>query len=164
MHPEFQSGSEKKQALQGRTEERQGEEMKMKVAVEVGAIVPRRAHVTDAGLDLCATKGGWIFPKSRKIFGTGFHASIPAGFVGLLTSKSGMMGKGITSRGTIDCGYTGEIRAVLFNHSWKFIRIRPNQKITQLVILPIITPDLELVDGLEETERGNGGFGSTGAF
>ena len=123
-----------------------------------------RAHKTDAGLDLYATKGGWIFPKCRKTFGTGTHASIPAGFVGLLTSKSGMMGKGITSRGTIDSDYTGEIRAVLFNHSWKFIRIKPGQKITQLVLLPIITPDPEVVDNLSPTDRGNGGFGSTGEF
>ena len=138
--------------------------MIMKVMLDPGARMPTRAHKNDAGLDLFATKGGWIFPKSRKTFGTGFHASIPAGFVGLLTSKSGMMHKGITSRGTIDSDYTGEIRAVLFNHSWKFIRIRPNQKIAQLVILPIIKPELELMDGLEDTERGNGGFGSTGAF
>lgn len=137
---------------------------KMKAAVEVGAVCPKRAHKNDAGLDLYSKKGGWIFPKSRKIFGTGFHASIPAGFVGLLTSKSGLMQKGITSRGTIDSGYTGEIRAVLFNHSWKFIRIEPYQKITQLVLMPIITPDLELVDSLEDTERGEGGFGSTGEF
>jgi dUTP pyrophosphatase len=136
----------------------------LKVMLDPGAKMPTRGHETDAGVDLCATKSGWIFPKSRKVFGTGFHASIPAGFVGLLTSKSGMMSKGITSRGTIDSGYTGEIRAVLFNHSWKFIRIKQNQKITQLVLLPIITPELDLVDGLEDTERGNGGFGSTGAF
>lgn len=137
----------------------------MKVVLDAGAIMPTRAHETDAGLDLYATKGGWIFPKCRRTFGTGFHALIPAGFVGLLTSKSGLMDKeGITSRGTIDCGYTGEIRAVLFNHSWKFVRIRANQKITQLVIFPIATPELEIVDSLEETERGTGGFGSTGAF
>jgi dUTP pyrophosphatase len=138
--------------------------MKLKVAVDPGCDIPVRAHKDDAGLDLYATKGGWIFPKCRKTFGTGTHASIPAGFVGLLTSKSGMMSKGITSRGTIDSGYTGEIRAVLFNHSWRFVRIRRHQKITQLVILPIITPELEIVDGLEDTERGNGGFGSTGRF
>jgi dUTP pyrophosphatase len=138
--------------------------MKLKIAVDPGCDIPVRAHKDDAGLDLYATKGGWIFPKCRKTFGTGTHASIPAGFVGLLTSKSGMMSKGITSRGTIDSGYTGEIRAVLFNHSWRFVRIRRHQKITQLVILPIITPELEIVDGLEDTERGNGGFGSTGRF
>lgn len=139
--------------------------MKMKVVVDGGANIPFRAHKTDAGLDLYATKGGWIFPFCRKAFDTGVHVAIPEGFVGLLTSKSGLMGNhGITSRGTIDSGYTGSIRAVLFNHSWKFIRIKPHQKITQLVILPIITPDPEIVDSLENTDRGNGGFGSTGAF
>lgn len=138
--------------------------MKMQVVVSPGACIPVRAHKNDAGLDLYATKGGWIFPKCRKTFGTGFHASIPSGFVGLITSKSGMMAKGITSRGTIDSGYTGEIRAVLFNHSWRFIKIKKGQKITQLVLMPIITPELEFVGGLEDTDRGNGGFGSTGAF
>ena len=139
--------------------------MKMKVVVDLGAGIPTRAHKNDAGLDLYAKTSGWIFPKCRKAFDTGVHVAIPEGFVGLLTSKSGMMGnKGITSRGTIDCDYTGSIRAVLFNHSWLPVRVRYGQKITQLVILPIITPDPEIVDRLEDTERGNGGFGSTGKF
>lgn len=138
---------------------------KIGVAVDPGANIPVRAHKKDAGLDLFATKGGVIFPFSRKVFDTGVHVAIPEGFVGLLTSKSGMMVKqGITSRGTIDSGYTGSIRAVLFNHSWRFVRIKENQKITQLVILPIITPEPELVECLEETDRGTGGFGSTGEF
>lgn len=136
----------------------------MKIAVDIGADIPIRAHKTDAGLDLFATKGGVIFPFSRKSFDTGVHVAIPEGHVGLLTSKSGLMLKGITSRGTIDSGYTGSIRAVLFNHSWKFIRIKPHQKITQLVILPIITPELDIVESLEATDRGSGGFGSTGEF
>lgn len=135
----------------------------MKVMLDRGANIPTRAHDTDAGLDLYATKGGWIFPKCRKTFETGVHVEIPKGFVGLLTAKSGLMRhKGITSRGTIDSGYTGTIQAVLINHSWKFIRIKPNQKITQLVILPIITPPLEFVETLDDTERGNNGFGSSG--
>jgi dUTP pyrophosphatase len=138
--------------------------MKLKVAVDPGCDIPVRAHKDDAGLDLYAAKGGVIFPFSRKVFDTGVHVAIPEGYVGLLTSKSGLMGKGITSRGTIDSGFTGSIRAVLFNHSHRFVRIRRHQKITQLVILPIITPVLEIVDGLEDTERGNGGFGSTGRF
>ena len=106
--------------------------------------IPTRAHKTDAGLDLYAMKDGWIFPKSRKTFDTGCHVAIPENHVGLLTSKSGMMSKGITSRGTIDSGYRGSIKAVLFNHSWKFVRIRAGQKITQLVLLPIITPEVEI--------------------
>lgn len=138
--------------------------MIMEVVLDHGANVTR-AHKTDAGLDLYATKGGWILPKCRKTFGTGLHASIPSGYVGLLTSKSGMMAReGITSRGTIDSGYSGEIKAVLFNHSWRPVRIGAGQKITQLVILPIITPDLCVVESLQGSERGTDGFGSTGKF
>ena len=137
----------------------------IQATVDVGANIPTRAHRKDAGMDLYATKGGWIMPKSRKTFGTGFHAAIPAGMVGLLTSKSGMMAKqGITSRGTIDSGYTGEIKAVLFNHSWLPVRIKNGQKITQLVIMPIVIPKVLFVDKLEDTARGDGGFGSTGKF
>ena len=95
--------------------------------VVVDGDIPIRAHEDDAGLDLCATEGGWILPKSRKVFSTGVHAAIPKGFVGMLTSKSGLMLKGITSRGTIDSGYTGTIKAVLFNHSWD--DINPIEKI-----------------------------------
>ena len=133
----------------------------MKIMLDEGAKATR-AHEADAGLDLYAMESGWIFPKCRKVFNTGCHAAIPKQFVGLLTSKSGLMARGITSRGTIDSGFTGGIKAVLFNHSWKFVRIRKGQKITQLVIMPIITPELELVDSLEETDRGDRGFGSTG--
>ena len=136
----------------------------MDVVVDPGCSIPTRAHRHDAGLDLYAAESGWIFPKSRKTFGTGFHIAIPEGFTGMLTSKSGMMGKGITSRGTIDSGFTGSIKAVLYNHSWRFVRIKKGQKITQLVVMPIVTPELNFVDSLEQTERSDGGFGSTGQF
>ena len=132
--------------------------------VDVGAGIPTRAHADDAGLDLYAKKSGWIFPKSRKSFDTGFHVAIPKGYVGFLTSKSGLMLKGVTSRGTIDSGYTGSIRAILFNHSWRFVHVKKGQKITQLVISPIITPWFHFVDSLEKTERAENGFGSTGNF
>lgn len=135
----------------------------VKMVIEHGCHIPVRAHKTDAGLDLYAKEDGWIWPKSRKVFGTGCHAQIPVGYVGMLTSKSGLMLKGITSRGTIDSGYVGEIKAVLYNHSWWFKRIKAGQKITQMVIMPIVTPRPVLVDSLEDTERGEKGFGSTGA-
>ena len=135
----------------------------LKIALSDGAEIPCRAHDDDAGLDLYAKDGGWIFPFSRRAFDTGTRVSIPRGWVGFLTSKSGMMlNKGITSRGTIDSGYTGSIRAVLFNHSWRFVKIKPGQKVTQLVLVPCATPKIEFVDKLEETKRGAGGFGSTG--
>lgn len=135
---------------------------RIKVVVDVGASIPTRAHENDAGLDLYATKSGWIFPKCRKVFGTGFHCAIPSGWVGMLTSKSGMMSRGITSRGTIDSDYTGEIKAILYNHSWWFTHIKKGQKITQLVLMPIATPYLDLVESLKKTERADNGFGSTG--
>lgn len=139
--------------------------MTLKAVIDIGSYIPGRAHKNDAGLDLYANKSGWIFPKCRKAFDTGFHIAIPEGFVGMLTSKSGMMAKqGITSRGTIDSGYTGSIKAVLFNHSWLPVRIKKGQKITQLVLMPIITPDLNYVHSLKDTDRSCCGFGSTGKF
>ena len=137
--------------------------MKLKVKLDRGATMPTRAHATDAGLDLYAAEDVNIWPQSWQAVETGVHVAIPEGYVGLLTSKSGLMrSKGLTCRGTIDAGYTGTIQAVLFNHSDVHIRIPKGNKVTQLVILPIITPEVELVDYLDETERGNGGFGSTG--
>lgn len=138
--------------------------MKMKVMLDSGAKMPTRAHLTDAGLDLYAMDDGWILPFGKRCFSTGTHVQIPVGFTGLLTSKSGLMLKGITSRGTIDCGFTGSIKAVLYNHSFRFVKIKKGQKITQLVIVPIVTPELEFVGKFENTERSNGGFGSTGKF
>lgn len=136
---------------------------KIKIALDPGATMPTRAHATDAGLDLYAAERKVIRGRDWEAIETGIHAQIPPGFVGLLTSKSGLMAKyGITSRGTIDAGYTGTIKAVLFNHSEASYIVEKGDKITQLVILPIITPELEIVDALEETERGTGGFGSTG--
>lgn len=137
----------------------------VEVMLEPGAKMPHRAHPTDAGMDLFAMEGGTIPPCGSVSFDTGVHIGIPSGYVGLLTSKSGLMAKeGITSRGTIDSGYVGSIKAVLFNHSHRYVSIEKGQKITQLVILPILTPELEEVDSLEDTDRGDGGFGSSGKF
>lgn len=143
----------------------------MKVVLDPGAIMPTRAHPDDAGLDIYS-------PVDKMIFGcwdrhyensisidTGVHIEIPKGYVGFLKSKSGLNVKhGITSEGVIDSGYTGSIVVKLYNNSNRDYEVKKGQKISQLVILPIITPELELVDTLEETERGNGGFGSTGEF
>lgn len=134
----------------------------MKVKLDPGSFMPERAHATDAGLDLKAREPIWIHPGEHVILDTGVHVQIPAGFVGLITSKSGLMGKGITCRGTIDCGFTGSIRAVLYNHGPEGYLVNKGDKICQLVIMPIHIEDLELVTDLEETERGDGGFGSTG--
>ena len=134
----------------------------MKIKLDPGSFMPERAHPNDAGLDLKAREPIWIHPGEHVILDTGVHVAIPVWFVGLITSKSGLMGKGITCRGTIDCGFTGSIRAVLYNHGPEGYLVNKGDKICQLVIMPIHIEDLELVSDLEDTERGDGGFGSTG--
>lgn len=145
--------------------------MKLKVVLDPGAIMPTRAHETDAGFDLYAPYGGRICYRNDELhenslrIDTGVHVEIPAGYVGMLKSKSGLnVIDGITSEGVIDSGYTGSICVKLYNHSNRDVWIKKGQKISQLVLMPIITPDLEQVDSLDDTERGDGGFGSTGKF
>lgn len=139
--------------------------MKLKVKLDPGAQMPTRAHDTDAGLDLYAMYKRHVPAHGSMCFDTGVHIEIPAGYVGMVKSKSGLNVKfGITSEGVIDAGYTGSIMVKLYNHSGCTVEIERGQKISQLVLLPIITPELEEVKSLEATERGNGGFGSTGAF
>ena len=147
----------------------------MKIKLDEGAFMPTRAHENDAGLDLYAREDQIVSAKESAEFDTGVHIELPmihlnTGFfpeafktVGFLKSKSGLNVKhGIVGEGVIDMGYTGSIRVKLYNHSGYDYKVRRGDKISQLVIMPIITPDLELVDELEATERGNGGFGSTG--
>lgn len=137
----------------------------VRVVLDPGAYMPTRAHEADAGLDLYSMQHRIIRAGGSECFDTGVHIEIPAGYVGFIKSKSGLNVKyGLTSSGVIDSGYTGSLMVKLYNHSERHIEIARGQKISQLVILPIVTPVLEQVDSLEETERGDGGFGSTGAF
>lgn len=137
----------------------------IKVVLDNGAYCPTRAHKTDAGLDLYCPKGqGHIISAGGSVsIDTGVHIELPEGTVGFLKSKSGLnVNHGITSEGVIDVGYTGSIRVKLYNNSDVNYEVKSGDKISQLVILPILTPKLKVVDKLDETERGNGGFGSTG--
>lgn len=137
----------------------------MKIKLDPGAVMPTRAHSTDAGLDLYTPEEFTVQGKDSEVIDTGVHIAIPVGYVGFVKSKSGLMVKNdITTDGTVDAGYTGSIKVKLFNHGFDDKYFLPGQKIAQLVILPIITPELDLVDELEDTERGTGGFGSTGLF
>lgn len=135
----------------------------MKIVLDEGAKMPTRAHPTDAGLDLYARETQIVSARESATFDTGVHIELPPNTTGFVKSKSGLNRKfGITSDGTIDVGYTGSICVTLRNHSGYDYTVNKGDKISQLVIVPILTPELEVVDSLEETERGNGGFGSTG--
>lgn len=137
----------------------------VKVVLDDGGRMPTRAHETDAGYDIYSPIETIIYPGESVVVDTKVRMAIPAGYVGFLKSKSGLNVKdGIQNEGVIDSGYTGTIAVKLYNHGSYIVRIGAGQKISQLVLLPILTPDLIQVDSLEETERGNGGFGSTGKF
>ena len=139
--------------------------MKMKIKLDPGAVTPTRAHDTDAGLDLYAREDRDIPAYRSAVFDTGVHIAIPEGYVGDVKSKSGLMvNHDITTDGTVDCGYTGSVRVKLFNNSPIRYEVKAGQKIAQIVIKAIITPELEFVDELESTARGDNGFGSSGAY
>ena len=138
-------------------------EYMLKVKLDKGAIAPTRAHPYDAGLDLYAMEDGYIRCNQSRTFDTGVHVEIPDSWVGFIKSKSGLMvNHGILTDGTIDAHYTGSIKVCLFNHGGSKYEVKAGDKIAQLVIVPCMLPRLELVDSLEETDRGDNGFGSTG--
>ena len=135
----------------------------MKITLDPGAHMPTRAHPSDAGLDLYAPRDVRIPARGGAVVDTGVHVAIPEGYVGMLKSKSGLnVKKNILGEGVIDAGYTGPIVVKLYNQGDENVSIEAGMKLIQLVILPILTPELELADSLEDTERGSGGFGSTG--
>ena len=135
----------------------------MRVVLETGAKMPTRAHNTDAGFDICSRERKIVEAGKSAVFDTGVHIELPPGTVGMIKSKSGLNVKhGLISEGVIDVGYTGSICVKLYNLSDRDYIVEIGDKISQLVIMPILTPELEVVDKLDETDRGNGGFGSTG--
>lgn len=137
--------------------------MNINIMLDVGAYMPERAHKDDAGLDLRSPIEVIIKAGEAAVIDTGVHIEIPEGYVGMLKSKSGLNVKySLLSEGVIDSGYTGSIIIKLYNHGKCDMMVEKGDKISQLVILPIITPVPHVVDKMDETERGNNGFGSTG--
>lgn len=137
----------------------------MNVMLDEGGVMPLYAHEFDAGLDLFAKLNGDVvtIPAGGfRVFDTGVHLAIPQHFCGLVKSRSSMLMKGIKTDGLVDADYTGSIRVMLFNHGEYPYTVLPGDKIAQLVIAPCLRPPLTLVDEMERTERGDGGFGSTG--
>ncbi len=127
------------------------------------ASIPMYAHDGDAGLDLYAIEGGEIEPQGRAKFGTGIAVEIPAGHVGLIWDRSGLSTKkGLkTLGGVIDSTYRGEIIVALANISNESVQIMQGDRIAQLLIQKVESVGVEVVDQLEESQRGQNGFGST---
>lgn len=127
------------------------------------ATIPIYAHADDSGMDLCSTEEVILNPGNRALIGTGLTIELDSLTEAQVRPRSGLAyNHGITvlnSPGTIDEGYRGEIKVLLINLSHEWFNVTVGMKIAQLVIAPIIRPDV-LVS--KATERGNNGFGSTG--
>lgn len=135
----------------------------MEIMLDNGAYMPSRGHETDAGLDLRTPKAVTVPAYGNAIVDTGVHVALPHGCSGLLVSKSGLNVKhDITSTGLIDEGYTGSIVVKLYNHGSEDHEFEAGDKVTQLVVLPVICEPLEQVSAFNPSERGDNGFGSTG--
>lgn len=136
--------------------------------VDEGIEVPKRKTEQSAGLDLCSAETFEMRPGERRRVRTGVRVAIPDGYVGLVFMRSGTAwNKGLSlvnGVGVIDSDYRGEIQLALqYNSSaYSDIKVEAGERIAQLVILPYVKATLFRVDCLDETERGEGGFGSTG--
>ena len=128
-----------------------------------GPFIPNYAHAGDAGADLCSAVDDCIPPGDRKLISTGIRLALPQGHVGLIWPRSGLAVKqGIDcGAGVIDSGYRGEVRILLFNHSDQDFTIRKGDRIAQLLVQKVETAHFEAVDNLDDTVRGEKGFGST---
>ncbi|MCE5177372.1 MAG: dUTP diphosphatase [Caldisericales bacterium] len=129
------------------------------------AILPQRAHDTDAGLDLTTPDEVELLPLERKLVMLGFSMSIPNGMVGLVCPRSGLAAKnGITvlnAPGIIDSGYRGEVGVVLINLGKDKTVLPKGSRIAQIVIVSYNNTQPVWAENLDETKRGQGGFGST---
>jgi dUTP pyrophosphatase len=128
------------------------------------AQIPHYAHDADAGFDLFTVEPFELEPGERKSVPLGISIEIPEGYVGLIWDKSGLSHKyGIKSfGGVVDAGYRGEIHAGIMNLSDKFFSFGKGHKIAQMLIQKIERASFVEVDDLSQTDRGNGGFGSSG--
>lgn len=137
------------------------------VRLDPRAQVPDRAHDGDAGLDLRALESLRLGPGERIAVPTGLAVAIPPGHAGLVLPRSGLaLRHGITltnSPGLIDSGYRGELRVLMSNTDpAETFQIEPGDRIAQLVVVPIAVSEPVAVEALDDTERGEGGFGSSG--
>lgn len=132
------------------------------------AVLPERKTPGSAGYDLCACVAAdfTIEPGELAIFPTGLAAEVPEGCAGLIFTRSGLGVKhGITVAngvGVIDSDYRGEIHVGLRNSSKTAYTVSPGERIAQMIIMPVCLPEVQEIEELSETQRGAGGFGSTG--
>ncbi len=131
------------------------------------ARLPTRAHDDDAGLDLYAVDGATLRPGERAMVPTGIAIELPERHAGLVVPRSGLAARHgiavVNAPGLIDAGYRGEVKVLLLNTDREAtFTVEPGDRIAQLVVTRVETPDLVEVDALAESRRADGGFGSSG--
>ena len=142
--------------------------MRISIPIQLSPAATLPSYKTEgsAGMDLCCTVDFDLKPLERKLISTGVRLSIPVGFEGQVRPRSGLALKHgigmVNTPGTIDSDYRGEIGVILINLGSESVSFLKGERIAQLVICPIAMAELEVVSTLSETDRGEGGFGSTG--
>ena len=130
------------------------------------ATLPSYAHEGDAGMDLTSAVDLTIAPGARALVATGLVMMLPAGYEGQVRPRSGLaLKRGVTvlnTPGTVDAGYRGEVGVILANFGQDNFAVARGDRIAQLVIAPVTRATVEEAETVDETERGSGGFGSTG--
>jgi dUTP pyrophosphatase len=135
--------------------------------LDPAATLPTRAHDGDAGLDLCACEAVTVWAGERATVRTGLALEIPPGHAGLVLPRSGLAARHgialVNSPGLIDSGYRGEVRVLLLNTDGEtHFEVSSGDRIAQLLLVPFATAEAIEVEELATSERGDGGFGSTG--
>ena len=126
--------------------------------------LPDFAHENDAAIDLRSAEEGVLSPGEKKVFKTGLAFAIPKGYAGLIWDRSGLAAKHSihTMAGVIDAGYRGEVGVVMINLGKESFTVEKGMRIAQMLFHPILNVKLQESEELDDTTRGEGGFGSTG--
>jgi dUTP pyrophosphatase len=134
--------------------------------LDPSATVPCYAHPGDAGMDLCSNEDASIEPGATRLVKTGITIELPANTEAQVRPRSGLALKQqvsvLNTPGTIDEGYRGEVGVILINHGKSVFQIEKGMRIAQMVVKPVLRVEIEEVEQLSDTARGEGGFGSTG--
>lgn len=141
-------------------------ELEIPISLDGGATVPTYQTEGSAGMDVCSNEDVRLEPMERKLVSTGIRVAIPPGYEGQVRPRSGLaVKKGLSmvnTPGTIDSDYRGEMKILLINFGSEAVELSKGERIAQLVICPVARATWREVENLDETDRGEGGFGSTG--
>ena len=140
--------------------------VRIPIVMESGASLPNYATPGSAGMDIRSPMAFELQPLERRLVGTGLRIAVPPGYEAQIRPRSGLaMRSGVTlvnTPGTIDSDYRGEIGIIMINLGESVVQLSSGERIAQLVVAPVARVQVEIVDAIENTERGSGGFGSTG--